>query len=148
MKLLIMPFPPHLVSSSLSGTYILFITLQSHTLNIIPLLWDTKLYSHIKQHAKLNKQRVTSSNISSYSSQALQSPRTLACRTVILRSFRSLATARQLLIPNVCKFSLTSSVHLFRGLPLFLFRSSMAVTIFRVPFRYSSLQQDRTILPI
>lgn len=92
-KLLIMPYPPRPVTSSLSGTHILFITLRSHSLNVIPLLWNTKLYNHTKQHAKLHKQRVTSTNISSYSSQALQSLRTLASRTIILRSFRSLATA-------------------------------------------------------
>ena len=37
------------------GTYILFTTLHSYTLHVIPLLWDTKLYSHTKQQAKLHK---------------------------------------------------------------------------------------------
>jgi hypothetical protein len=37
-KLLIMPFPPRPVTSSFPGTYILFTTVQSHTLHVIPLL--------------------------------------------------------------------------------------------------------------
>jgi hypothetical protein len=58
---------------------------------------------------------------------------TLASYTVFLHSWWSLATACQFLIPMIFKSSSTSSIHLLRGLPLFLVPSILNPISFIFP---------------
>ena len=66
--------------------------------------------------------------------------------TILLQSFQSLATVRELLTPFISGSSSASLVLLFCGLPLFLFPPFGQSYFFLTFFRYSSFPYVYTIL--
>jgi hypothetical protein len=73
---------------------------------------------------------------------------TLASNKILLHIFRCLFTVSKFLIPIFFKSSSSSSVHLFRDLPLFLLPSILAVTICFGILSLFNISDGHTILTL